>query len=183
MTDRAVDLFRAFLAELGHEPGADPELDRTPERFTELMRARFAPRPPPDPAHVLPSEVDARSRIVVRDLPFHAFCAHQVVPFSGRVHIAYRPRRAILGFGAFPALLDTFARRPQLQERLTAELADHLVEILDPIELVVASQARQACMELTTDACGASTDCLVLRGDVTAAFEAFAATLLRPSGP
>jgi GTP cyclohydrolase I len=165
MTDPLAELIGRILQQLGHTPGSDPELDRTPERFAQLLRERFAPPIDPPSIRPLPSAAHPGDRIIVRDLPFHSMCVHHLVPFFGHVHIAYRPRHHILGFGSFGRIVDAFARRPQLQERMTAHIADHLADLLAPDALVVVSHARQMCMDLTDAGRGATTECFALRGD------------------
>jgi len=85
---------------------------------------------------------------VVRDLAFHSLCVHHFVPFFGSARIAYLPGECIIGISGVARLLDFYARRPQLQERLTTQLADHLERLLRPRGLAVVLEARHLCMEM-----------------------------------
>lgn len=138
----AVDHLRAALGQLGLS--GDPELDRTPERFAELL-SEFSPQPVP-PCPPLPTR--SHTPVVVRELRFHSLCAHHLLPFFGHCTIAYRPAGAIAGLGWFPRALDALARRPQLQERLAQDLADAVFEALTPHSVLVWVSARQMCVEM-----------------------------------
>jgi len=157
MSERAQRLLEAFLAEIGIDVNEHPEMKSTPQRFTDLLLDRFAAQPPLPTLEPIPSG-SARGdcpMIVIRDIPFHSMCAHHIVPFFGKVHIAYAPKDHIAGFGAFGRLVDAVSRRPQLQEWLVEQVADAIVDDLRPRIVVVACEARQMCMELTADTgCG-----------------------------
>jgi GTP cyclohydrolase I len=84
----------------------------------------------------------------VRDIEFHSLCEHHVLPFYGRMHVAYRPGRRIIGLSKIPRLVDLFARRLQVQERLTEQVADALVQLLEPKGVVVATEAHHLCMAM-----------------------------------
>lgn len=140
---RAEELFAAWLAELGFE--GDPEMASTPERFTELLRD-YVPDQPAPPLSTFAA--DGHAPVVLRDLPYHSLCAHHLLPFFGTAAIGYVPRERVAGFSGLARALQHFARRPQLQERLVEQLADHLVEALEPVGLVVHLAARQLCMEM-----------------------------------
>ena len=145
--ERAVaDLIRA----LGLDPAAEPELARTPARVAELYAELFAgldPAATPEIA-TFAHEGGADQLVTVRDLPFHSLCVHHFVPFFGRAHVAYLPDRTIMGISGAARLLAFYARRPQLQERLTGQIADHLERLLAPRGLAVMIEARHLCMEM-----------------------------------
>jgi GTP cyclohydrolase I len=86
--------------------------------------------------------------VVVRDLPFHSLCVHHFVPFFGRAHVAYLPGSRIVGISGAARLLAYYARRPQLQERLTTQIADHLERLVQPRGVAVVIEARHLCMEM-----------------------------------
>jgi GTP cyclohydrolase I len=86
--------------------------------------------------------------VVVRDLPFHSLCVHHLVPFFGRAHIAYLPGDRIIGISGAARLLDHYARRVQLQERITRQIADHLERLVQPRGVAVMLEARHLCMEM-----------------------------------
>ena len=140
--------------------GDDPELARTPQLVADLL-AEWRPRPVP-PASAL--RTTSHDLIVLRDLPFHSLCAHHLLPFFGTCTIAYRPDGAIAGLGWFPRVLQTLAQRPQVQERLAAQLVDHLVQELGPRSVGVRLVARQMCVELRGPRSGGQFEVLALRG-------------------
>jgi GTP cyclohydrolase I len=143
-----VDLIRA----LGLDTGAEPELDATPSRVADLyaeVLSGLDPANEPAPA-TFPAGagVGPADLVIVRDIPFHSLCVHHFVPFFGHAHIAYLPGGRLLGISGFARLLEHYARRPQLQERLGAQLADHLVRVLAPRGVAVILEARHLCMEM-----------------------------------
>ena len=86
--------------------------------------------------------------VAVRDLEFHSLCVHHFVPFFGRAHVAYLPGERIIGISGIARLLDHYAHRPQLQERITTQIADHLEQLVAPRGVAVVLQARHLCMEM-----------------------------------
>ncbi|MCK6504826.1 GTP cyclohydrolase I [Myxococcota bacterium] len=140
--------------------GDDPELARTPQLVADLL-AEWRPRPPP-PVVALPTQ--SRDLVVLRDLPFHSLCAHHLLPFFGTCTIAYRPDGAIAGLGWFPRVLQALAQRPQVQERLAAQLADTIQQALGPQALGVRLVARQMCVELRGPRSGGQFEVVALRG-------------------
>ncbi len=91
-------------------------------------------------------QAEGSELVVVRDLEFYSLCEHHLLPFFGRVHIAYLPDRNILGLSKFARIVDMFARRLQVQERLTVEIADAVVEALEPKGVAVVAEASHLCM-------------------------------------
>lgn len=137
-----VDHLAKVLESLGFL--ADPEAAETPARVVDMLRG-FAPgraapvvdgfpAPGPDP-------------VVLRALPFHSLCVHHLLPFFGEADIAYRPVASVCGLGSVARTLRHFARQPQLQERLGAEVAEHLHQALGA-PVVVRLRARQMCLEM-----------------------------------
>lgn len=153
---------RAMLETLGVY-GLDAEVEDTPQRFAELLLERFVPQERA-PIRALPSTVEASGPVVIGAIPFHALCAHHIVPFFGIVDIAYLPGRAIAGFGAFPRLVDTLSRGPQLQEKLVDAIASAIDADLQPEGVLVRVRARQMCMELTGSPCASHTVVFAARG-------------------
>ena len=148
--ERAVrDLIRA----LGLSERDEPELADTPARVADLyaeVLSGLDPGAVPELATFehrsnQGSEADL---VVVRDLPFHSLCVHHMVPFFGRAHIAYLPDRRIIGISGAARLLDHYARRLQLQERITTQIADHLERLVEPRGVAVMLEARHLCMEM-----------------------------------
>jgi GTP cyclohydrolase I len=128
-----------------------PHLAETPARVAALWRDLFS-------AHGAPVALPADSTfassdpgtglVLAADLPFHAMCAHHLLPFFGRAHLAFLPGARLVGFGALARLVDTAARRPTLQEDLAASLADALEQGLAPRGVAVLVTARHLCMEM-----------------------------------
>jgi GTP cyclohydrolase I len=143
---RAVaDLIRS----LGLDPATEPELAETPARVAGLYRELFAgldPGAEPDVAAF--AHAGAGDLVVVRDMPFHSLCVHHFVPFFGRALVAYLPGEKLLGISAAARVLEFYARRPQLQERLGQQVADHLERLLAPRGVAVVLEARHLCMEM-----------------------------------
>ena len=84
--------------------------------------------------------------VLVKDIEFYSLCEHHLLPFFGKVHVAYLPRRKIVGLSKIPRLVDLFARRLQVQERMTKEIAEMMMERLDPLGVAVVVEARHLCM-------------------------------------
>ena len=145
--ERAVsDLIRA----LGLDPAADPELRETPARVASLYAEAFAglgSLEEPEAA-VFPAGDAADQLVVVRDLPFHSMCVHHFAPFFGTATIAYLPGEKLVGISVPARLLDWYARRPQLQERLAGQVAAHLERVASPRGVAVILEARHLCMEM-----------------------------------
>jgi GTP cyclohydrolase IA len=142
MTDPEQHL-AAFLSALGFN--GDPEMKETARRFSEFMGA-FVPEP--ERPILSQCAMTQSGPIALREMPFHSLCAHHLLPFFGTVSVAYLPNEVLAGLGSVPRALRYVARRPQLQERLTEELADFLFEALKPVGLVVSSKARHLCVEM-----------------------------------
>lgn len=152
---RGVDLprieqaVREILLAIGEDPDRDGLID-TPRRvaksFRELFRGLHE-----DPAdhlqRVFQQEHD--DVILVRDIQFHSMCEHHLLPFMGRAHVAYLPNGGeIVGLSKLARTVEVFARRPQVQERLTNQIADALVEHLDPKGVAVVLEADHLCMKM-----------------------------------
>ncbi|NOT35079.1 MAG: GTP cyclohydrolase I [Candidatus Eisenbacteria bacterium] len=143
-----------LLTALGQHAADEPELAATPARVADLYEEVLAGNdrsaepelvtfPRPGAERGSPADL-----VVVRDLPFHSLCVHHLVPFFGRAHIAYLPGERLIGISAAGRLLELYARRLQLQERLTSQVADHLERIVAPQGVAVVIEARHLCMEM-----------------------------------
>ncbi|HLU30332.1 MAG TPA: GTP cyclohydrolase I FolE, partial [Acidimicrobiia bacterium] len=86
--------------------------------------------------------------VMVKDIPFYSLCEHHLVPFHGRAHVAYLPRGRVTGLSKLARLVEGYARRPQMQERLTAQVADALVDRLNPLGVLVVIEAEHLCMSM-----------------------------------
>lgn len=122
----------------------DPESAEAPRRVAALL-AEFAPTAAPT---LSICATQSTSPVAMRAIPFYSMCAHHLVPFFGRVDVAYRPDGRLVGFGGIPRLINTLARRTQLQERLTEQIADAIFAEAAPTSVRVAIQARHLCVEL-----------------------------------
>jgi GTP cyclohydrolase I len=102
-----------------------------------------------DPAEILKSacfEMSYDEMVVVKDIEIFSLCEHHVVPFFGKAHIAYVPNGKVIGLSKLPRLVDAFARRLQIQERLTGQIADAIQDSIDPLGIGVIIEARHLCM-------------------------------------
>ncbi|HMF57544.1 MAG TPA: GTP cyclohydrolase I FolE [Pyrinomonadaceae bacterium] len=140
---------RLILEGIGEDPDR-PGLQRTPERVAE-MYAELTSGMREDPRlHVVPLPGDKHDEmVIVKDIHIASICEHHLAPFVGRCHIAYIPRNGrIVGLSKLARLAETFARRLQVQERLTTEIANTLYEGLEPVGVMVVMEAEHTCMTL-----------------------------------
>lgn len=147
--DRIARAVREILEAIGEDPDREG-LKGTPDRVARFYAELFGP-PAQEPAEVVrTSFTEEYSEIVlVRDIPFAAMCEHHLLPFSGVAHVGYIPQGAtVLGISKLARAVDAFARRPQIQERLTNQVADLLVEVAKPMGVVVVIEAMHTCMTL-----------------------------------
>ena len=91
-------------------------------------------------------ESEGSEMIIVKDIEFYSMCEHHMLPFFGKAHIAYIPNKHILGLSKFARITDVFARRMQVQERMTTQIADSLLEVLNPKGVAVVTEAQHLCM-------------------------------------
>lgn len=142
-------LVRSLLKELGEDSGRDG-LEKTPARVARTLRSLTSGYAI-DPVELLTSalfDVDYNEMVLVRDIEFYSLCEHHMVPFFGRVHIAYIPRGRIVGLSKIPRVVEVFARRLQVQERLTMEIADVIEKALNPLGVAVVVEAAHLCMRM-----------------------------------
>ncbi len=139
----------ALIDALGLDRAAEPELSATPARVADLYREIFSGLDPAQAPELATFPAGgAADLVLVRDLPFHSLCVHHFVPFFGRALVAYLPGERLFGISAAARLLDHYARRPQLQERLGHQVADHVERLVRPRGVAVILQARHLCMEM-----------------------------------
>jgi len=141
------DLYRELIVRLGEDPDRDG-LKRTPERMEEAMK--FLTRGyHQDPAAILRGamfDVDYDEMVIVKDVEMFSLCEHHLLPFYGKVHVAYIPAGKVIGLSKIPRLVDVFARRLQVQERLTRDIATSIQESIAPQGVGVVIEARHLCM-------------------------------------
>jgi GTP cyclohydrolase I len=102
-----------------------------------------------DPAAIVNGavfDVDYDEMVIVRDIEFYSLCEHHMLPFLGRVHVAYMPAGRVIGLSKIPRLVDLYARRLQVQERMTRQIADELQNLLHPTGVAVVVEALHLCM-------------------------------------
>jgi GTP cyclohydrolase I len=140
-----------LIRALGLDPAAEPELLETPARVASLYAEIFsglAPGSEPELATFPRPAGAGEDLVMVRDMPFHSLCIHHFVPFFGHAQVAYLPGERLLGISGMARVLEHYARRPQLQERIGAQVADHLERVLAPRGVAVVLEARHLCMEM-----------------------------------
>jgi GTP cyclohydrolase I len=148
---RAQGSVAALMEEVLRQLGEDPEregLKRTPERIEKaLMYLTSGYRM--NLEQVINGAlftVKYDEMVIVRDIEFFSLCEHHLLPFYGKMHVAYIPREKVIGLSKIPRIVDMFARRLQLQERLTQQVAQTLQDVLNPLGVGVVCQARHFCM-------------------------------------
>lgn len=145
--DSFVDHIREMLEALGEDPNR-PGLQRTPERVEKSLRwlTQGYQQTLEGVIGQAVFEEKHESMIMVRDIELYSMCEHHMLPFFGRAHVAYIPNGKIIGLSKLPRIVDMFAHRLQLQERLTDQVADAIMEVLDPRGVGVVIEASHLCM-------------------------------------
>ena len=156
VTNEPVDIERieAAVTEILEALGEDPQRDgllRTPSRVAKMYAEVFAGLRE-DPEHHLEVQFEAGhdEMVMVKDIPFYSMCEHHLLPFVGQAHVAYVPGEhgKITGLSKLARLVEAYARRPQVQERLTSQVADKLMQALDPRGALVVIEAEHLCMSM-----------------------------------
>jgi GTP cyclohydrolase I len=145
--DTLEGLVHTMLKELGEDPGRDG-LERTPARVARSLRT-FTEGYSQDPSQVLQGalfDVSYDEMVLVRDIDFYSLCEHHLLPFFGRVHIGYIPNGKVVGLSKLPRVVEIFARRLQVQERFTMQLAQTIEDVLSPRGVGVVVEAIHLCM-------------------------------------
>ena len=140
-------LVTTMLKELGEDPGRDG-LERTPARVARAMRFLTSgyQKNPRELLNGALFDVTYDEMVIVKDIEFYSLCEHHMLPFFGRIHVAYVPKGRVVGLSKIPRLVDMFARRLQVQERLTTEIAATLEDVLKPKGVAVVAEAIHLCM-------------------------------------
>ena len=141
---------RQILEHMGEDPEREG-LVKTPHRVArafEYLTKGYQQ----DPQEILNqakfTEEDYQEMVVVRDIDFYSMCEHHILPFFGRANVAYIPRHHIVGLSKIPRLVEVFSRRLQVQERLTTQIANTIMEVLDPMGVGVIIRAEHLCMRM-----------------------------------
>ncbi len=160
--DAAAVAAQGFLAALG--VSCDSEgMARTPRRMAEAYAAMVTSRP--FEMTTFPNDEEYDELVVVRSIPVHSVCEHHFLPFTGVAHVGYLPGGRIVGLSKLARVVELFARRPQVQERLTQQIADWVDVHLAPKGVGVVIEAEHACMTLRgVQVAGTSTSTSALRG-------------------
>ena len=143
------DLITRLLVELGEEPSREG-LVRTPQRVERALRFLTSGYTADIDAILNGAlfTVDYSEMVIVKDIDFYSLCEHHMLPFFGKCHIAYIPNRRVIGLSKIPRVVDVFARRLQIQERLTNDIARTILEKINPLGVAVVCEATHLCMSM-----------------------------------
>ena len=157
---------REILIAIGEDPDREGLIE-TPKRVAAMYEEIFSGISDDPTRHLkVFSENDNDEIVVVRDIPLYSMCEHHLLPFIGKAHIAYIPSDGkVIGLSKLARIVDLYAKRPQLQERLTSQIADFLDTELQPLGIAVVIEAQHLCMTMRgARAAGAMTQTSALRG-------------------
>jgi GTP cyclohydrolase IA len=143
------DIIRQLLAGLGEDPSREGLVD-TPKRVEQSLR-HLTSGYDTDVDTMLNNAlftVDYNEMVIVKDIDFYSLCEHHLLPFFGKCHVAYIPNGKVVGLSKIPRLVDIFARRLQVQERLTNQIANTLREKIKPLGVAVVTEATHLCMAM-----------------------------------
>ncbi len=146
-TETIADLVRRMLVMIGEDPERDG-LRRTPERFEKALRY-LTNGYQQDPEKVLNGamfSVTYDEMVLVKNIEVYSLCEHHMLPFFGKCHVAYIPDKKVVGLSKLPRLVNMFARRLQIQERLTSQIANAIQQKIAPLGVGVVMEARHLCM-------------------------------------
>ena len=141
------ELVREMLPQLGEDPEREG-LQRTPARVAKAMQFLTSGYNADIPRIVNEAlyTVKYDEMVIVKDIEFFSLCEHHLLPFFGKMHVAYLPKDKVIGLSKLPRIVDAFARRLQIQERLTQQVAQTIQEAIDPVGVGVVCEARHLCM-------------------------------------
>lgn len=145
--EKIIEGVKLVLEGIGENPG-DPRLENTPQRAAEMF-IEVLSGTHKNPDHFLKALTEEKhdEMVILRDIPLYSMCEHHLLPFSGIASIAYIPRKGkIMGLNTIAMLVDSLAKRLQIQERLTKQIADYLVNTLTPMGVMVVIKAEHLCM-------------------------------------
>ena len=148
-TEKIATRYSEILGFLGEDPNREGLL-KTPERVAKALQY-LTHGYDLDPAEILRSamfEEEYSQMVIVKDIEVYSMCEHHMLPFFGKAHIAYIPNGQIVGLSKIPRVVDAFARRLQVQERLTNEIRDCIQDTLDPVGVAVVMECKHMCMSM-----------------------------------
>jgi GTP cyclohydrolase I len=144
---RIAKKYTGILGDIGEDPAREG-LVKTPERVAKALQF-LTHGYDLDPAEILKSAMfteDYQQMVIVRDIEVYSLCEHHMLPFFGKAHVAYIPKGRIVGLSKLPRVVDAFARRLQVQERLTVQIRDCIQDTLQPAGVAVVIEAQHMCM-------------------------------------
>ena len=147
VVERIAEKYRSVLEELGEDPAREG-LVKTPERAAKALQF-LTHGYGLDPAEILRSAMfreEYQQMVIVRDIEVYSLCEHHMLPFFGKAHVAYIPNGHIVGLSKIPRVVDAFARRLQVQERLTVDIRNCIEDTLKPMGVAVVIEAQHMCM-------------------------------------
>jgi GTP cyclohydrolase I len=146
--DKIIKAVHSILEAIGEDPQREGLRD-TPRRIADMYEEIFAGLGT-DPADYLSVGFEERHKemVILKDIPFSSLCEHHLLPFVGKAHVGYIPAGRIVGLSKLARVVEGYARRPQLQERLTSQIADTIVESINPRGVGVVIEAQHFCMIL-----------------------------------
>lgn len=141
--------YEAILSLIGEDPTREG-LVKTPDRVAKAMQflTQGYEQSPEDILRGAMFREDYKQMVIVRDIDFYSMCEHHMLPFFGKVHIGYIPNGYITGLSKLPRVVDVFARRLQVQERLTTEIKECIQNTLNPLGVIVVVEAEHMCMQM-----------------------------------
>ena len=146
--ERAAAAVRELLLALGEDPDREG-LKETPARVARAFKENFEGLwKSPEEVLTTTFDIGHEELVIIRDIEVFSHCEHHLTPFHGVAHVGYIPRGKITGLSKVARLVDLFARRPQVQERLTTQIADAMVKILDPMGVIVIIDCEHLCMSM-----------------------------------
>ncbi len=148
-TDSIADKYRTILTEIGEDPEREGLL-KTPERVAKAMQY-LTHGYDLNPADILKSAMfkeQYNQMVLVKDIEVYSLCEHHLLPFFGKAHVAYIPNGCVVGLSKIPRVVDAFARRLQVQERLTNQIRDCIQETMNPVGVAVVIEAQHLCMQM-----------------------------------
>lgn len=144
---RIAEKYRSILEDIGEDPGREG-LQKTPERIAKALQF-LTHGYDLDPAGILRAAMfreEYQQMVIVKDIELYSLCEHHLLPFFGKAHVAYIPNGHIVGLSKIPRVVDAFARRLQVQERLTVDIRNCIHETLQPLGVAVVIEAQHLCM-------------------------------------
>lgn len=153
LPDDQLERMKGHISELLTEIGEDPTREgllKTPERVAKALHF-LTKGYQEDPLAILRAATfreDYQQMVIVRDIDFYSLCEHHMIPFFGKVHVGYIPNKYITGLSKIPRIVEVFARRLQVQERLTTQIKDCIQQALSPLGVIVVIEAQHMCMQM-----------------------------------